>query len=269
MHLQDRWRIILDEIKSDKVTSVEALIEKTGGSPATIRRDLTELQKLGRLRRVRGGATRLENGFYNSSETNTNFLQGQSEFVDSLITNSEQKNAIAAKAISFIKPGQSIIIDGGTTAYLMASLIPNEPLQVLTNSIPILQCLLNQSKIKITLPGGELFREQKILLNTFEDKVTDNFFASHYFIGCQAITKNGLMQTDGLLVQSERRLLERAEQIVVLADSSKFHSQGSLSVCSLSEIDVIITDTGIDSETVKMLEDAGINLIIVPFAAKK
>ncbi len=264
MHLQDRWKRIIDELSSDRVTSVDELTERLDVSPATIRRDLNELHELGHLLRVRGGAMRAEGKLYpaKGEVARSEGLQGQAPFVDSVITNAVAKRAIARLALEYVTPGLSMIIDGGTTTYMMASMMSDDAYHVLTTSVPILQCLLERTRVKVTLPGGELFREQGIILNPYEDGILQHFAAARMFIGCQAITKNGLMQTDTLLVQSERRLMERAGEVIVLADSSKINAPASLSVCPLSQIDVLITDEGIDPAAVRLLKDNDIDVRI-------
>jgi|GEM_PF-189263 len=266
MHLQDRWKLIIDELNPDRVTSVDELTERLGVSPATIRRDLNELHELGHLLRVRGGAMRIEGKHFSgkpaAEERRSQGLKGQSSFLDSSIVNAAAKHAIARAALDYLKPDASMIIDGGTTTFTLASLMANETYHVLTTSIPILQCLLDRSKVRVTLPGGELFREQRIILNPYEDGMLQNFSAARIFIGCQALTKNGLMQSDTLLVQSERRLIERADQVIVLADSSKIDAPASLSVCPLNMIDVVITDDGISQAAKGWLEAAGITVRI-------
>jgi DeoR family ulaG and ulaABCDEF operon transcriptional repressor len=272
MHLQDRWKLIIDELSSERVTSVDELTERLGVSPATIRRDLNELHELGHLLRVRGGAMRVEGKLYGGragDERRQEGLKGQAPFVDSVITNAAAKRAIARLALNYVTPGLSMIIDGGTTTYMMASLMADEPYHVLTTSIPILQCLLERSKVKVTLPGGELFREQGIVLNPYEDGILQHFAAARMFIGCQALTQNGLMQTDTLLVQSERRLMERTNEVVVLADSSKINAPASLSVCPLSQIDVVITDEKIDPAALRWLHAHDIDVKIASIGVEE
>lgn len=254
MHLQDRWKRIIDELNTDRVTSVDELTERLGVSPATIRRDLNELHELGHLLRVRGGAMRAEGAVYGArSEERRSGLQSQPAFADSVITNAAAKRAIARLALDYVTPGLSMIIDGGTTTYMMASMMADDAYHVLTTSVPILQCLLERPRVKVTVPGGELFREQSIILNPYEDGILQHFAARRMFIGCQALTRNGLMQTDTLLVQSERRLIERAAEVIVLADSSKIDAPASLSVCPLKDIDIVITDDKIDPNAVRWL----------------
>lgn len=271
MHLQDRWKLIIDELSSERVTSVDELTERLGVSPATIRRDLNELHELGHLLRVRGGAMRIEGKLYSGrgDDRRQDGLKGQAPFVDSVITNAAAKRAIARMALDYVTPGLSMIIDGGTTTFMMASMMADEAYHVLTTSIPILQCLLERSKVRVTLPGGELFREQRIVLNPYEDGILQHFAAARMFIGCQALTTNGLMQTDTLLVQSERRLMERANEVIVLADSSKINAPASLSVCPLSQIDVVITDEKIDPQALRWLQANDIDVKIAAIGAEE
>ncbi|MBW8734943.1 MAG: DeoR/GlpR transcriptional regulator [Asticcacaulis sp.] len=266
MHLQDRWKRIIDELSSERVTSVDELTERMGVSPATIRRDLNELHELGHLLRVRGGAMRAEGKLYTAragEERRSDGLQSQPAFSDAVIANSSAKRAIAREALNYVTPGLSMIIDGGTTTWMMASMMADDAYHVLTTSVPILQCLLDRSRVKVTLPGGELFREQRIILNPYEDGILQHFAAARMFIGCQALTRNGLMQTDTLLVQSERRLMERAGEVIVLADSSKFDAPASLSVCPLSQIDVVITDDKVSADALQWMRAHDIDVRIV------
>jgi DeoR family ulaG and ulaABCDEF operon transcriptional repressor len=81
------------------------------------------------------------------------------------------------------------------------------------------------------ITGGEVFEEQKVILNPYGDSIINKFSASKIFIGAQAITEKGLLQTDPLLVHYEQDLIARAEEVIALADSTKFESRGSLVVC--------------------------------------
>lgn len=267
MHLLDRWRLIVANLSPDQVTSVEQLCERLNVSSATIRRDLAELDKRGELKRIRGGAVPVKSDATSARRNDRGDaaprLKGQIAFDATQIENLAEKKAIAAKAIQLCKANQSIIIDGGTTTFVMASSLPDLPFHVLTTSLPILNILMEKPGIQITLPGGQVFREQSIVLNPYNDDILENFSAAAIFIGAQAVSKRGLQQTDPLLVQTERRLLERADRVVVLADSSKFSADASLAVCPLSDIDVIITDSSVSQSHQDMVQNAGVELLVV------
>jgi len=133
---------------------------------------------------------------------------------------------------------------------------------VLTTSIPIMTSLLGRPKIRILIAGGEVFQEQALVLDPYSHGIVNKFSATKLFIGAQAISAHGLMQTDPLLVQNEQQLISRAEQVIVLADSSKFGAKGSLSVCGLEVIDTVVTDSGLSNQARKMLLDNNVNIVM-------
>lgn len=260
MHTEDRHRRILNLLDPEAVVSIETLTRELKSSPATIRRDLEKLSKLGKLRRVHGGALPPDPGGADSRAPAR--LVGQQAYLESEIVNVKAKRAIGAKALEYCQPGEGIIIDGGTTTNMMAEQMPNEPFQVLTTSLPIVLSLLQKPQIRLLLSGGEIFREQNIFLSPYEDTILQNFAAAKIFIGAQAVTASGLMQSDALLVQNERRLIARSQQVIALVDSSKFTDHATLSVCALSGIHTLITDKGIGDKARAMLKKAGVELVI-------
>jgi len=247
-------------LDSTKVTSVEQFSNALSVSPATIRRDLNELHSEGRLCRVRGGAIAADP---NSGYRDPYFgLSGQLNQEDTLSVNIKEKSAIGKKAASMIEDNDSIIIDGGSTTVFMSQHIQAENLMVLTTSIPIMNSLLGRPKIRILIAGGEVFQEQALVLDPYSHGIVNKFSATKLFIGAQAITSRGLMQSDPLLVQNEQQLISRADKIILLADSSKFNAKASLSVCGLDVIDTVVTDSNLSKEARKILVDNDIEIVI-------
>lgn len=255
----DRWTQLISLLNPNSVTSVDDLSESLGVSKATIRRDLVELHNSGQIRRVRGGAIAMPEG---STGKDPIDLMGQALFDDSSQSNLKAKRKIGEAAAGLLSPGEAIIIDGGSTTLELAKNISDISLTVLTTSIPILYALLGQEKLRVLITGGEVFRKQNIVLNPYGDALVSNYAASKVFIGAQAISQHGLLQTDPLLVQNEKDLIERASEVVVLADSTKFTTLGSLAVCKLSEISTVITDSKISDNNRDMLIAAGVKVII-------
>jgi DeoR family ulaG and ulaABCDEF operon transcriptional repressor len=249
---RQRHHLICEILATQGYATVPDLMARLDASRATVARDIQELALAGRLRRVRGGAEAMH-GAPALAEPNfgTNQLQ-----------NRERKRSIARAAAELCQPGESIIMDGGTTVYAMTEFIAGRDLEVLTNSFPIAEYLMKRGTGRVILPGGEIFREQGLVLSPFEDDTIRHFVASKFFIGARAITQHGMMQTDPLLIRAEQRLMRQAETMIVLADSSKFRNRGSLILCPLERINTIITDDGIEEGTQKMLADAGIRVII-------
>ena len=260
LYIHERWSRIIEMLHPTKVTSVEQLSVALGVSPATVRRDLNELHADGRLRRVRGGAVAAEpNVAYRDPYFG---LSGQLTQADTLSVKIKEKRAIGKKAASLIDDNDSIIIDGGSTTVHMTQHIHAENLMVLTTSIPIMNALLGRPKLRILIAGGEVFQEQALVLDPYSHGIVEKFSATKLFIGAQSITSHGLMQTDPLLVQNEQQLISRAEQVILLADSSKFEAKASLSVCGLDAIDVIVTDNQLSKEARSLLLEHDIKIII-------
>lgn len=254
MHERERHRVILSAVQSRPVATVQELVELTDTSEATIRRDIAALHVQGRLRRVRGGAEAI-------TPPTQGGLVGRPFSVNETI-NVGLKRAIAKAAVNLCADGDAIIINGGTTTYQMVFPLTNRRCQVFTNSFPIASHLLAHSKNSVIVPGGTIYREQNIILSPFESDVTRHFHARRMFMGAQGIGPHGLTEADPLLIQAEQKLLNQAEELVVLADSSKFRQRSSLILCRLDRIHTLITDRGIRDEDREMLEDNGIALII-------
>ncbi len=136
--------------------SVGDLLDLLGASEATIRRDINALAERGEVKRIRGGAEAVR-------PRHQPHLVGM-PFAMSQDVNVPQKRAIARAAAELISPGESIIINGGTTTFALVEFLENSDLDILTNSFPIAAKLFATSRNRITLPGGTLFREQNIVL---------------------------------------------------------------------------------------------------------
>jgi DeoR family ulaG and ulaABCDEF operon transcriptional repressor len=175
----------------------------------------------------------------------------------------EQKEAIGRAAAELCAPGEAVMIDGGSTTLQMCPFLDGLNLQVLTNSLHIVLALLGQTGTRISVPGGAVFREQNIILAAAGDDLMPRFYAPKLFMGAAAVGPRGVMQADIVLVAAERRLIERAEAVILMVDSSKFRGSSGNVVCELAEIDTIVTDTGIDDQSAAMVREAGVELRIV------
>lgn len=259
MHEKERHRIILSAVQDRPVVTVLDVCNLTGASEATVRRDIATLHMQKKLRRVRGGAEAI---------TPPQFvgLAGRPFAVNETMRIKE-KQAIARAAVDLCEDGESIIINGGTTTFQMVHPMASRRMQVFTNSFPIAEHLLKHSKNTIMLSGGTIYREQNIILSPFDNDVTRNFYAKRMFMGVQGLGPLGLMEADPLLIQAEQKLIGQADELVVLADSSKFENRSSLVLCPLARITTVITDGMVSDKAASMLEAAEVNLIVVQSGA--
>ena len=256
MHEKERHSAILRAVKDRPVVTIEELVSLTESSEATVRRDITALHAQNRLRRVRGGAEAI----------NQPHLAG-TPFAINATKNIVQKRAIAKAAVDLCQDGEPIIVNGGTTTFQMVHYLSHRIMPVFTNSFPIAEHLLKHSKNVVTLPGGTIYREQNIILSPFENDMTQNFSAKRMFTSTQAISPFGIMESDPLLILAEHKLLSQTEELIVLADSSKFKQHSSLVLCKLARVSMIITDDGIDEREAAIITDAGVKLNIVSLSA--
>lgn len=258
MHAAERERVICSLLEQRGFVGFQELDRLLDASAATIRRDLDRLASAGRIERVRGGA-RLTGGAPAAPVPSS--LTGV-PFHENVARHAAEKAAIGRAAAALCQAGEAVIIDGGSTTLQMCPHLEALNLQVLTNSLHIVSALLQQSGTRVSVPSGTIFREQSIILSPFDDDGIERFHARKMFMGAASLGHFGLMQADTLLVQAERRLLARAEEVIVLADSSKFTSASGHRVCGLDEIDVVVTDDRIGDADRQILTEAGCKLIV-------
>jgi DeoR family ulaG and ulaABCDEF operon transcriptional repressor len=253
MHATERERLILAALEPNGFVSYRDLEAMLDASPASIRRDLTRLEVAGAIVRIRGGAQR--------PRPPVDGLAG-TPFDLSITQNIAAKRVIGQAAAALCTAGEGIMIDGGTTTLQMCPHLAGLNLQVLTNSLHIVNALLPQPGTHVLVPSGTVFREQNIILAPAGEDSMPRFHAPKLFMGAAAIGPQGVMQADVILVAAERRLIDRAERVILLADSRKFTASSGAIVCPLSEIDVIVTDQAIDPAHARAVQDAGVELIV-------
>lgn len=248
----DRHTIIIDLLKERPFASVRDLQERLDVSAATIRRDIDKLHEIGKARKVYGGISANE-GTSSSRVAARSYDENRDIAV-------EAKHAIAQKAASLVRDGDSIIVHAGSTCYQLGLLLAHRNIKIYTNSMPLAAYIGENGTCHLTIAGGDLHREPRII----HDPVggPPSFFASRFFVGAQGIGSEGLLESHPLLTKAVTELAARADEIVVLADSRKFSIQPRNVVLPLSRISTIITDDGLSEADAKILEDAGVTILI-------
>lgn len=260
MHAAEREQQILQLLQERGFIGFQELDRQIEASPATLRRDLDRLAGQGRIERVRGGA-KLSGAQVKAEASEGARLTGV-PFHENIGRNRPAKEAIGRAAAKLCQAGEAVIIDGGSTTLQMCQHLEDLGLQVLTNSLHIVSALLPQPNTRISIPGGALFREQNIVLSSFEEDGTSRYHAKKMFLGAAAVGRHGVMQSDVLLIQAERRLLGRADELILLVDSSKFSASAAHVLCALEDIAVVVTDSHISEAAAKDIERAGAKLIV-------
>ena len=185
-----------------------------------MRRDISWLAARNLLTRTRGGAENLL-----QKKTPVRRCPAKPSRTTSSAS-PQRKRAIARHAAGMCTDGETIIINGGTTTFMMAEFLADKQLKILTNSFLMAERLLVSSENEIILPGGKVYREQNVILSPFDNDITQHHYAGKMFMSVYGLSLLGLMEADPLLIQAEKRLISQAEELIVLADSSKFAKQG-------------------------------------------
>lgn len=252
MNEKDRQQRIVDFLKDRPFASVRELQEVLPVSPATIRRDIAKLNATGAVRKVFGGMA--ANGGQDFDRLAARpFEQNQTLAV-------EAKRAIAAAAEALVSDGDAIIIHGGSTCLMFALRLAHRNLRVFTNSMPLAAALGQHGTCHLTVTGGDLYREPGVLYSGAGS--LPDFYASRLFIGAQAIGPQGVLESSPLIVREAEKLLARADEVVVLADSRKFALRARATAIPISRIGTLVTDDGVSEADHAMLEQAGVRVIV-------
>ena len=249
-----RQQLIKEIVDQYNFASVKVLTDKLNSSEATIRRDLTKMSKRGEIVKIRGGAE--------SSKNQRKNIQSSAFDLDKA-KRTDTKRLIAKKAVELCADNDSIIINGGSSTYMMGEFLQDKNLNILTNSFVLANYLSENSDNLISLPGGEIYREQGIILSSYEKDNTEHYRSSMMFMGTPGIGKFGIMESDPLLILSEQKLKKQTDKLIVLADSTKLGKRSNFVFCSLEEVDVLITDSKADPELIEDFKEQGIEVIIV------
>ena len=248
---QDRGNQIIEMIKRQRVVKNAELMEMFGVSIETVRRDLESLEKQGYLRRVYGGAV-----------ANVS-LSSEPEYTSRSKANSSQKHSVAAAAAALVEPGDSVYLGVGTTVQLMTGYLrETADLTVFTNALRTAVELSEMPNCSVVLSGGKV-RSKELTVSGFPaEDILANFNVDKAFVGIGGITENGVTDFHMDEAVLHRQMLKNAWQAIVLADSTKIGSRAVVNVCPLEDIDILITDRDAPKQLVKMLEQAGVQVII-------
>lgn len=260
--MRDRQRaeIVRNLLAERGFVSIAEIMAATGASAASARRDAVRLAHSGFAERVHGGLQAVREVFVRAP------VQAQlatRPFDASRAINADAKRAVARKAVELCAEGDVVIINGGTTTFQMSEFLRETRLKILTNSYPLAEFLIRETLNRVALPGGEVYREQKLIVAPFDDDAIQHYSARLMFMSAYSVGPLGVIEGDPLIARAEAKLLKRAERLVVLADSSKFTPRGSLVVCPLARVHTLITDADAPADALAFLAEAGVQVLVV------
>jgi DeoR family transcriptional regulator, fructose operon transcriptional repressor len=248
MLVDERRTNILQVVEQKGFVALQELADRVGASESTVRRDLEYLDGIGQIRRTRGGAAYV-------GESITTFDERSSKA-------SIEKQRIARAAANLVEPGEAVLLDGGTTTLEVARHLAGKSLQVVTNSLPIVNLLVNQPQIELLMIGGYLYPKTGVALGPAAIGTLKNIHVRRLFMSVGGLTEKGLFNSNALLVETERQMIESAEEVIVVSDSGKLGHSALAHLCSLDVVDRLVVDAGITPEWRQIVQRAGVELIV-------
>lgn len=255
MYAEERQSAIAGEVRSRGRVSVTDLAARFSVTGETVRRDLALLQRNGHLIRVHGGAVRPDVGA----------VVDEPDLVVREETRRVQKSAIGAAAVALLPAdGGSVLLDAGTTTLQLALAIPGDTrLTFITNSIQIGGVVADIPGATVLLTGGRLRPKTGAVVGTDATAMLSRVRASVGFLGTNALSvAHGLSTPDADEAATKRAMIASCTTTVVLADSSKMNREEFVSFGALEDIDVLVTDDGIDPAFADEIRACEIELVI-------
>jgi DeoR/GlpR family transcriptional regulator of sugar metabolism len=229
-------------------TQVGQLAEEFGVSEMTVRRDLGDLEREGKLTRVHGGAVG---------------ATAERPFAEIAVERFEQKDAIGALAASSIDEGQTVLLDVGTTTLQLARHLRGRSLTVITSNLAVYEELLPEELIELVLLGGVVRRNYRSLVGVVAEDALRQLRADVAFLGASGIEDDfSVVDTTMVEVPIKRAMMAAAARSVLLVDSEKFKMRGVVRVCHAQDLDAIVTDSGVATETRSELERSGVEVLV-------
>ena len=258
-HLNDRAEKIMKFLLRSGTASIEEILGEVGSSAPSIRRDLVFLETRGLIRRTHGGATLVEPLLYEPFRYDRSFQAREQRYAD-------EKRRIGLAAAELVQEHETVGLTAGTTVTLVGrSLRHRQHVQVVTNAINIGMELCNQPGIRTSLTGGAVSWAWSFsltgnaALNFLNDVYMDKVFLS--VIGFDVERGATTLETDE--AQVFRKMLKQARQVIAVADSSKLGVTAPAFICPLSDVHMLITDTGASDEAVAAISGSGVQVVRV------
>jgi DeoR/GlpR family transcriptional regulator of sugar metabolism len=245
-----RIRKIVEQ--TGRVTTVE-LSSQFDVSESTIRRDLEELDGMGWIQRTHGGAVRSERA------------TKEPPMLQRIEEGHAEKIRIGAAAASLVKEGETIFLGSGTTVLEIAHQLPLEiHLTVITNSLPVVNELVNRPNIDLIVIGGMLRQTELSMVGHIAEQAVREFRADKVFMSMRAIDARHGFTNDYLPeTMTDRAILSIAPQVIIVADHTKFDKVSSVLVGQITIADIIITDDFGPSDSLNELSEIGVKVVKV------
>lgn len=233
----ERLQRILERVNQQGLITVQDIVAELSVSDMTVRRDLDELEKAGKLIRVHGGAQSIEN--------NDNYEKSNTE---KLTQQMKEKEEIAELALQFIQDGETIFIGPGTTLECLSRRLLDRNLRIITNSLPVFNILITGSNLDVILIGGKYREITGSFIGSLADQNIQTLKCSKVFVSANAIYKDLISTYSETEGKTQQLSIDSAIEKYLLVDHTKFGKYDFYPFYNTSRFDKIISDSGLSDE---------------------
>lgn len=247
---EQRRAELLKTIRTKRFASLAELVELLGVSESTVRRDLETIEERGEAKRIHGGV------LY------TGDSPGLPHFDEQTSATSIQKSLIARAAIKLIDEKDSVFLDGGSTTFEVARLLTGRMLHVVTNSLPVANLLAPHQESDLIMIGGNVCARSGVVRGPLADELIQSLRVRKTILSVAGICEEGFFNNNLLVVETEKAMMKIADEVIIVADSSKMGHRSLTNLCKLNEVTYLVTDQDITPEWQEKLTNAGIKLVV-------
>ncbi|MBA4019258.1 MAG: DeoR/GlpR transcriptional regulator [Pirellula sp.] len=248
--VEERRSKLLELVRERGFAALPDLAELLTVSESTVRRDLEALEDAGHAKRTHGGV------FYTGASPKLpHFDQLQP-------ANWDRKRAVARRAAELICDGDTVLLDGGTTTYEVARLLVGRPLQIVTNSLPVANLFASNATTDLVLLGGYVYPRTGVSLGPYANEMLERLNVRRTVLSVAGINERGFYNSNLLLVETERAMMKAGEEVIVVADSTKFGHKSLSHLAPLNEASQLVVDDGISDDWKRKIEAAGVRLTV-------
>lgn len=258
MLVEERRNRLLELVRVRRFASLPELAEQLQVSESTIRRDLDYLEEQGSAKRIHGGV------LYSGTSPKL------PHFDSSQPARWEQKRAIAAMAVELIDSSDTVLLDGGSTTYEVARLLVGRASHVVTTSLPVANLFAADAASDLVTIGGNICPRTGVAQGPYADRMIASLRVRKVILSVAAVNGEGFFNNNLLLVETERAMMKAADEVIVVADSSKFGHQSLTHLCELAAVDHLVSDDRLSEDWQEKILAAGVKLVLAeqPAAAE-
>lgn len=247
----ERQRQIMELLRESGLLRTTETAERLGVTDETVRKDFELLERRGELKRIHGGASRLEQ------------VRVDLPFQERQAVMRAEKQAIARVAASRIQPNETIFLDASSTVLTLTEFLPDLPLTILTNSLNVLTALSDRANLDLMCTGGLFDAKSRSFIGLTAEKSLQRYNIHRMFLSGSGLhSQRGISESNARQAAFKERVVANAEDVVFMSDHSKLGRKASFFFADLADLSCVITDQAADQSTLEEIEQQGVEVLV-------